>query len=104
MVYSYDFGDDWRHDIVVEKIVPAEPGVAYPRCTGGRRDAPPEDCGGNWVFNEQFAEFGALFTVGERLAGLRVGSGCLHHLWLRTLLTAWSDTNWKSQTLSLAGW
>ena len=73
IVYSYDFGDDWRHDVVVEKIVPAEPGVAYPRCAGGRRDAPPEDCGGIWVFNEQFAEFGDLFTVGdlnERLAGL----------------------------------
>jgi len=71
-VYSYDFGDDWRHDIVVEKIIPAEPGVAYPRCTGGRRDGPPEDCGGIWVFNEQFAEFGDWFTVGdlnERLAG-----------------------------------
>jgi hypothetical protein len=39
-VYSYDFGDDWRHDIVVEKIIAAEPGVAYPRCTGGRRDGP----------------------------------------------------------------
>lgn len=72
-VYIYDFGDDWRHDIVVEKIIPAEPGVAYPRCAAGRRDAPPEDCGGIWVFNEQFAEFGDLFTVGElnqRLADL----------------------------------
>ena len=73
VVYSYDFGDDWRHDIVVEKIIPAEPGVAYPRCTGGRRDGPPEDCGGIWVFNEQFADFGDLFNVGdlnERLADL----------------------------------
>ena len=73
VVYSYDFGDDWRHDIVVEKIIAAEPGVAYPRCTGGRRDAPPEDCGGIWVFNEQFADLGDLFNVGdlnERLAGL----------------------------------
>jgi Plasmid pRiA4b ORF-3-like protein len=73
VVYRYDFGDDWRHDIVVEKIVPAEPGVAYPRCTGGRRDGPPEDCGGIWVFNEQFAEFGDLFTVADlngRLSGL----------------------------------
>jgi hypothetical protein len=52
VVYAYDFGDDWRHDIVVEKIVPAEPGIAYPRCTGGRRAAPPEDCGGIWAFNE----------------------------------------------------
>ena len=71
VVYRYDFGDDWRHDIVVEKIIPAEPGVAYPRCTGGRRDGPPEDCGGIWVFNEQFGDMGDLFTVGdlnERLA------------------------------------
>jgi hypothetical protein len=45
----------------------------YPRCTGGRRDGPPEDCGGIWVFNEQFADMGDLFTVGdlnEQLAGL----------------------------------
>ena len=31
VVYAYDFGDDWRHDIVVEKITPAGPGVAYRR-------------------------------------------------------------------------
>jgi hypothetical protein len=36
IVYVYDFGDDWRHDIVVKKITPALPGAAYPRCTGGR--------------------------------------------------------------------
>jgi hypothetical protein len=73
VVYSYDFGDDWRHDIVVQKIIPAEPGVAYPRCTGGRTDAPQEDCGGIWAFNEQSADLGDLFNVGdlnERLAGL----------------------------------
>jgi hypothetical protein len=73
VVYRYDFGDDWRHDIAVEKIIPAEPGVAYPRCTGGRRDAPPEDCGGIWVFNEHFADLGDLFNVGDlnkRLAAL----------------------------------
>jgi hypothetical protein len=73
VVYRYDFGDDWRHDMVVEKIIAAGPGVAYPCCTGGRRDAPPEDCGGIWVFNEHFADLGDLFNVrdlNERLAGL----------------------------------
>ena len=72
-VYSYDFGDDWRHDIVVEKITPAEPDVAYPRCTGGRRQAPPEDCGGIWAFNEYQAELDDTFDASEvtaRLAGL----------------------------------
>lgn len=52
VVYIYDFGDDWRHDIVVEKIDPAEPGVAYPRCLAGRRAAPPEDSGGIWAYDE----------------------------------------------------
>ena len=65
VVYSYDFGDDWRHDLVVEKIVPAEPGVAYPRCTGGRREAPPEDCGGIWAFNEHQAGLTDTFDANE---------------------------------------
>ena len=37
------------------------------------RFGPPEDCGGIWVFNEQFADLGDLFNVGdlnERLADL----------------------------------
>jgi hypothetical protein len=52
IVYTYDFGDDWRHDIVVEQIVQAEPGVSYPRCTGGRRSVPREDSGGIWAHDE----------------------------------------------------
>lgn len=48
--YEYDFGDDWEHELVVEKILPAEPGVHYPRCLTGKRACPPEDCGGVWSY------------------------------------------------------
>lgn len=44
--YTYDFGDDWEHDILVEKVLDRAGTVSLPRCTGGRRAAPPEDCGG----------------------------------------------------------
>lgn len=48
--YVYDFGDDWDHEILVEKILPPEPGVQYPVCIAGRRACPPEDCGGVWGY------------------------------------------------------
>lgn len=43
--YTYDFGDDWVHDIVVEAVDPAEPEPQVV-CLGGERAGPPEDCGG----------------------------------------------------------
>lgn len=51
-VYEYDFGDDWLHDIVVEKVLAPEPGIHYPRCLTGKRACPPEDIGGVWGYAE----------------------------------------------------
>jgi hypothetical protein len=45
-VYTYDFGDGWEHEIVVEKILAPEAGRVYPMCVGGKRHCPPEDCCG----------------------------------------------------------
>lgn len=49
-LYVYDFGDDWHHSVRLEKVLPAEEGVVYPRCIGGKRNSPPEDCGGPWGY------------------------------------------------------
>ena len=50
--YIYDFGDNWKHDLLVEKILPPEPGVRYPVCLAGKNACPPEDCGGIWGYDD----------------------------------------------------
>jgi hypothetical protein len=54
-LYVYDFGDDWRHEVLVERIEEAQAGVEYPRCTGGARRAPMEDSGGPWGWMDKVA-------------------------------------------------
>ncbi|MGB3619128.1 MAG: hypothetical protein WBA12_13505 [Catalinimonas sp.] len=54
LAYTYDFGDNWEHQIVVEKVLPDEH-LERPVCTAGRRAAPPEDCGGVFGY-EHFLE------------------------------------------------
>jgi len=66
-LYEYDFTDGWQHDVRVEQIVPPELGRRYPRCVGGRRAVPPEDCGGPWAFQELRQRHSAL-AVTQRLA------------------------------------
>ena len=44
--YTYDFGDDWEHLIVVEKSKLHTDGKPYPVCVAGKRNCPPDDCGG----------------------------------------------------------
>lgn len=46
MVYEYDFGDGWEHDVVLEAAVPATPRGRYPLVLAGKRRCPPEDVGG----------------------------------------------------------
>lgn len=43
--YEYDFGDGWEHKIVLEKILKNHK-QKYPTCIDGKRNCPPEDCGG----------------------------------------------------------
>lgn len=50
--YVYDFGDDWVHDVAVEKIIAGNSGIERPSCLGGKRRRPPEDCGGVQGYRE----------------------------------------------------
>jgi hypothetical protein len=44
--YTYDFGDNWEHEVLFEGIVKPDPGKKYPLCLEGERAGPPENCGG----------------------------------------------------------
>lgn len=50
--YTYDFGDDWEHIIVVEKVLPYASDGIYPLCLTGKRACPPEDVGGIWGYQD----------------------------------------------------
>lgn len=50
-VYEYDLGDSWMHEVTVSGSVEAA-GNERPRCLGGARACPPEDCGGPWRYQE----------------------------------------------------
>jgi len=50
--YTYDFGDNWEHALVIEKSPPDVEALSRPICTAGKRRCPPEDCGGPWGYRE----------------------------------------------------
>ena len=56
--YTYDFGDNWEHSIVIEGERPPVEGQAYPACVAGRRNCPPEDCGGGLGYQRLLAVLG----------------------------------------------
>lgn len=50
--YIYDFGDDWEHTVVIEGAQAPVEGRFYPTCIAGKRNCPPEDCGGPWGYQD----------------------------------------------------
>jgi hypothetical protein len=48
--YTYDFGDNWEHEILFEGCLTPDPRAKYPLCIEGERACPPEDCGGTLRF------------------------------------------------------
>jgi hypothetical protein len=52
IVYEYDFGDGWEHEVLLEKILPIDEKFRYPICLDGKMNCPPEDCGGVWGYSD----------------------------------------------------
>jgi hypothetical protein len=52
IVYEYDFGDGWEHDVLLEKILPVDEKFKFPVCLEGKMACPPEDCGGVWGYSD----------------------------------------------------
>ena len=90
LIYEYDFGDSWEHEVTLERVGDALPDARYPRVTDGRRACPPEDVGGvpgyaefvdairdphheehasmlEWVGGDFDPEFFDLITANDRL-------------------------------------
>ncbi|MGB4254390.1 MAG: plasmid pRiA4b ORF-3 family protein [Rectinema sp.] len=49
IIYEYDFGDGWEHEIVLEKIFNNR-NIDNPICLSGKRNCPPEDSGGPYGY------------------------------------------------------
>jgi hypothetical protein len=52
LLYRYDLGDNWEHDVCLEQILSADAEQYYPVCTDGKRAVPPEDVGGTHGYAE----------------------------------------------------
>ncbi|MDQ3554769.1 MAG: plasmid pRiA4b ORF-3 family protein [Chloroflexota bacterium] len=48
--YTYDFGDDWEHEIVVDELLDLDCETHYPVLVAAKGACPPEDCGGPWGY------------------------------------------------------
>jgi hypothetical protein len=60
LLYSYDFGDNWAHSVILEDVVPVEPDAQYPRVIDGARACPPEDSGGPYGYADLLEILGKL--------------------------------------------
>ena len=72
--YMYDFGDNWRHIVVVEKVIDSDEGNNWTQCIAGANACPPEDVGGTGGY-EDFVE--AILNPGheEHIAMRRWNGG-----------------------------
>ena len=68
MVWEYDFGDGWVHDVRLSSVEEYADGeVRKIVFVGGKRACPPEDCGGIWGY-ENLLELHACRAARKRIS------------------------------------
>jgi len=55
--YLYDFGDRWKHEITIQKLLISHSHIEYPIIIDGENACPPEDAGGIAVYNESIEAY-----------------------------------------------
>lgn len=94
--YEYDFGDQWLHHLELDKIVtrPRRDSV-LPRCSAGKRAAPPEDSGGPWGYEELLrglrARKGLRYRRARELCGPGFDPEAFDRAGVNTALAALAD-------------
>jgi hypothetical protein len=70
--YVYDFGDDWRHEVLFEGYPSIEKAKKYPLCVEGERACPPEDIGRPWGYADYLETNNVIdWRSGSRSTGVR---------------------------------
>lgn len=46
LLFEYDLGDSWMHEIILKGYAVKDTGAQYPRCVAGAMACPPENAGG----------------------------------------------------------
>jgi hypothetical protein len=68
-LYEYNFHVNWQIEIRLEETDTLTVDRSYPLCIGGKRAAPPEDCGGPAHSNQLRAYFSPFYIYHQLLDG-----------------------------------
>jgi hypothetical protein len=49
LTYTYDFGDDWNHSVILEETTDEK--VMFAKCISAKGSCPPENCGGIYGYH-----------------------------------------------------
>ena len=52
LIYEYDFGDAWQHELLCEEIIESDAQTGPAICLDGARECPPEDSGGPGAYSD----------------------------------------------------